>query len=323
MSGSTGRNRAIESVRRWLAGVAIVLTCDLALPPLATPPAATERPTLSPAVGRAHPDERPVPRQARGTSPADENDAATEDALDAPAGVAALVSRAQPPRAYRAGGGEFAWRAVHGLVDGRRWRAGAPAKSPVHGRRLHGIGFPAVTTRGGKRVYRPLVAWREAADAPAGRLPIPHLRCMGLSPAAVARRASRYEERILALSRRHDVSAALVKAVITAESCFDPNARSPVGALGLMQLMPRTAKWLQTGDPRKPDANLNGGIRYLSMLLARYDGDRTLALAAYNAGPGNVTRYGGVPPFTETRHYVKLVLAHARRYVAATALAAR
>ena len=229
---------------------------------------------------------------------------------------------AERVRAFAADVGDLAWQAVHGGVNGGLWRGGEPLDTDAaHGPGLAGIGFPGIAAAPteGMRVYRPLVDWGDVDDV---RRPIARVRCMGLSPAAIARRAARYEARIVELAMAHGVSASLVKAVITEESCFDPDARSPVGAIGLMQLMPATAAWLGVEDPTDPDANLRGGIRYLARLRARY-GDTRLALAAYNAGPGNVDRYDGVPPFAETRRYVVRVAAHHRRYVAATALAAR
>ena len=96
-------------------------------------------------------------------------------------------------------------------------------------------------------------------------------------------------------------------AVARIEPCFDPRARSVAGALGLMQLMPATARELGVANPFDPEASLDGGSRYLARMLARFDGDLALALAAYNAGPGNVARHGGVPPFPETLRYVERV----------------
>ena len=109
-------------------------------------------------------------------------------------------------------------------------------------------------------------------------------------------------------ARRHGLEPALVQAVVAVESGFRPGAVSRKGAMGLMQLMPGTAAELGVADPLDPDANLDGGSRYLSRLLAEHGGDLRKALAAYNAGPGAVRRHDGVPPYPETRDYVARVL---------------
>jgi len=112
------------------------------------------------------------------------------------------------------------------------------------------------------------------------------------------------------------VDPSLVAAVARTESGLDPRATSPAGAAGLMQLMPATAQALGVADPYDPVANVRGGAIYLKELLARFGGDVALAVAAYNAGPGAVERFGGVPPYTETRRYVARVLEAYRAEVA-------
>jgi soluble lytic murein transglycosylase-like protein len=109
-------------------------------------------------------------------------------------------------------------------------------------------------------------------------------------------------------ARRHGLDPDLVLAVVSVESSFRPRAVSPKGAQGLMQLMPKTASALGVEDPLDPAQNLDGGARHLGSLLTLYGGDVRKALAAYNAGEGAVARHGGVPPYRETRAYVKKVL---------------
>lgn len=118
-----------------------------------------------------------------------------------------------------------------------------------------------------------------------------------------------YEEIIQEAAAEFDVDPALIRAVMQAESAFHPYAVSRAGAEGLMQLMPALADEMGVTDSFDPRANIRGGVRYLKRLLDYHNGDLDLALASYNAGPGNVERYGGVPPFRETRNYVKTIKA--------------
>lgn len=127
-------------------------------------------------------------------------------------------------------------------------------------------------------------------------------------PVASGAARERFEPLVREYAARHALRPDLVRAVIQVESGFDPRARSPKGAMGLMQLMPDTARDLGVVDPYDPADNIRGGTKYLRQLLDRFDGDEELALAAYNAGPGAVDRYGRqVPPYRETREYVKKV----------------
>lgn len=126
--------------------------------------------------------------------------------------------------------------------------------------------------------------------------------------------SSTWDGTIARLAREHRVAPGLVKAVIHTESAFDPRAVSPKGALGLMQLMPGTAKSLGVQDPFDPRENIDGGTRYLRYLMDVYRGNLPLALAAYNAGEGAVETHGGIPPYGETRRYVRKVLTLVSRY---------
>ncbi|MDQ8045214.1 MAG: lytic transglycosylase domain-containing protein [Solirubrobacteraceae bacterium] len=123
-----------------------------------------------------------------------------------------------------------------------------------------------------------------------------------------------YASEINAAAQKYGIDPSLLAGLVKQESGFNPNATSAVGAKGLTQLMPATAKSLGVTDPTDPAQSLDGGAHYLKEQLDRFGGDVTKAVAAYNAGPGAVQRYGGVPPYAETQNYVKNVLANRDAY---------
>jgi len=131
--------------------------------------------------------------------------------------------------------------------------------------------------------------------------------------------SSAFGAEIDAAAATNGIDPALLKGLVSQESGFDPSARSGAGALGLTQLMPGTAASLGVSNPLDPAQSLQGGAKYLRQQLDRFGGDERLALAAYNAGPGAVARYGGVPPYSETQNYVNSVMAKAAAYRGGTA----
>ncbi len=169
-------------------------------------------------------------------------------------------------------------------ADGARWVAGPLA------------GAPAVAD---SVPAGPAADLAEAPSLPAIAIADPAQHARGIPP--------RYAVKIAELSQRFDLSPALLEAVVWQESRWNENAVSPVGARGLAQLMPGTARYLGV-DPHDPFANLEGGARYLREQLDRFGGDLEKALAAYNAGPGRVERAGGIPNIRETRHYVAAII---------------
>ena len=117
------------------------------------------------------------------------------------------------------------------------------------------------------------------------------------------------DELIETFSEKYGIDGDFIKAIIKQESGFNPNATSKKGAMGLMQLMPKTAQSLGVIDAYDPSQNIEGGVKYLKGLLDRFDNNQELALAAYNAGPNAVKKYGGIPPYKETQNYVKAIMA--------------
>lgn len=179
-------------------------------------------------------------------------------------------------------------------------------------------GMAALTMTAGGVIELPasrIVNWKELGPPP----PQPMTEPAGVEPAPpVADEpwrgvAGDYAPLIEAAAERHGLDPALLTSIALAESNLDPRAVSHKGACGLLQLMPATASRFGVVDPFDPRENIEGGARYLSWLLARFEGRQDLALAGYNAGEGTVDRYRGIPPYPETRSYVARVLAGAAR----------
>jgi soluble lytic murein transglycosylase-like protein len=136
----------------------------------------------------------------------------------------------------------------------------------------------------------------------------------GVNFGAIRLNMDAFRDEIAAAARQHGVEEAIVRAIIHAESAYNPNALSRVGAQGLMQLMPATARRFGVSNAFDAGQNIQGGVQYLAWLLKRFNGDLTLAAAGYNAGEGAVDKYKGVPPYSETQRYVQRVALLAQRY---------
>jgi soluble lytic murein transglycosylase-like protein len=121
-------------------------------------------------------------------------------------------------------------------------------------------------------------------------------------------KARAYQRTIQVYSKIYGVEEELIHAVVKQESCFNEKAHSRAGAIGLMQLMPGTAAMMKISNPWNPEQNIQAGVKYLGQMLSLFKGKKRFAIAAYNAGPGNVKKYRGIPPFRETKHYVKKVM---------------
>lgn len=173
---------------------------------------------------------------------------------------------------------------------------------------IHITNRPRAKT-GDWKLYKSIKANRTGAGAPIDRGAAARSR----TPILDSERAHRYDAYIRGAARRYQLPESFVRAVIHTESRFNAQAVSPVGATGLMQLMPSTAKYLGVTKPFDPRQNIYGGCKLLRLLANRFNGDMVLVAAGYNAGAGAVLKYGGVPPYVETRAYVKGVL---RRYYA-------
>jgi soluble lytic murein transglycosylase-like protein len=158
---------------------------------------------------------------------------------------------------------------------------------------------------------------RPAGTAPLNSYAVPKAEGVRSTRIATADRARSFDDLISLHAREQSVRPDLVRAVMQVESAFNPNARSPKGAMGLMQLMPATARQFGVKNPFNPSENVRAGVAYLRELLDRYQNNEELALAAYNAGPGAVDKHGQtVPPYRETRNYVSQINQMASRPIA-------
>ena len=179
---------------------------------------------------------------------------------------------------------------LRALIHGTPAGGGAPAS-------------PSTSTPGSTASFASQLQAAQASGSITGATPV----TSGGGPTA-------YDAQIQAAATKYGVDPALLKGLIRAESNFNPNAKSPAGAMGLTQLMPGTAQSLGVTNPLDPAQAIDGGAKYLSQQLKSFGGDVTKTLAAYNAGPGAVQKYGGVPPYAETQAYVKRVLEYAQGY---------
>ncbi|KHL73671.1 lytic transglycosylase [Pseudomonas putida] len=187
---------------------------------------------------------------------------------------------------------------MRGIILGLIWLAGATAQADV---------YIAIDDKGGyvlTNVHRPGRNYERIIREPVAQAGPANAQLITGRP---------YADLVAAAARMHNVPQALLHALIKAESGYNPKARSAAGAVGLMQLMPGTAKEMGVEDVLDPEDNVQGGARYLKRMLKLFDNDITLAVAAYNAGPDAVRRRGAVPPFAETRRYVPNVLREYRK----------
>lgn len=176
----------------------------------------------------------------------------------------------------------------------------------ITGKKINNMGFSLV------KIYKAKKGAKSIKKSPTQPR-----KSSGCDLSQIKSKAAAYKHSIATYSKMYNVEEALVIAIIKNESCFKIKAHSHAGAIGLMQLMPNTAKYLQVSNPWNPKQNIQGGVKYIAEMLELFKGNKKLALAAYNAGPANVKKHKGIPPFKETRTYVARVMNDYRRLKAA------